>query len=701
MNVLKAKLTKRYLWIVLIVVLFALSSIYVIASHVMNNSVRSQIDHRDELNAKTLSYYVESKMRSIMSDMRIASSYVLGRNKEVYRSEMERMVSDDALYLFIQAYDRDGNVLIRVPNIDFPAPVRFEKIQRRLSWSKTVYVSNLITLPGGRKTVAIAYPSLDESGRYQGGVIAFLNLHALSDYLRKFTIGTEGMNMILDRNGTIIAHSNETYIGRSLSGRYVGNALQKDRFGLWQGKLFGSEMVVAYRPFLLGKLGLIVGETIEQAMAPARSVQSLLFKAFIVVFIIAMILTIFGISRVVRPVLSLMKQVNEYKEDKRNRFDHVKTKDELEDLSTVLEQMAQALTEKERKLFYILESIPYAVITTDQEGTIVTFNSGAERLTLYRRNEVIGRSIFDFSFKPEKEEFVLLKTLMEGKAVEEAESYIFDKNGQKHDVRIYSSLFKRESHERIGSILVIRDVGELKRMEEHLKQSERLASLGQLTAGIAHEVKNPLSIIRAAAEAIDFEFQDEDTDTELVRELTSDILESSDRMDGLLQDFLQLTKGDSNDQTEQIDIVAVLDDLLQLLKQKIESFEITVIRRYQVEEAFVYGNKNRLTQVFLNIVLNSFQAMEYRGTLTVSIKDHDPDWQIEITDTGEGIPESKIKWIFNPFFSTKPEGTGLGLSIAHEIIMQHQGGISAKGEKDGGTTISIKLPKMDEEGRSH
>src|SRR5690606_13337144 len=129
------------------------------------------------------------------------------------------------------------------------------------------------------------------------------------------------------------------------------------------------------------------------------------------------------------------------------------------------------------------------------------------KLTLFRREEVIGQSLFELPLKSNKEEFVSWKTLQEGRAFEEVESYIFDKDKRKHDVRIYSSLFRGDNDETIGAIVVMRDVGEIKQLERYLKQSERLASLGQLTAGISHEIKNPLSIIQAAVEAIQLELQ--------------------------------------------------------------------------------------------------------------------------------------------------------------------------------------------------
>ncbi|MCI2256706.1 ATP-binding protein [Domibacillus sp. PGB-M46] len=697
MNIFKATLTKRYLLIVLIVILFVLSSIYGIANYVTNKSVKSQIEYRDELITKTLSTHIEVLMNRVITETSEVSPFVLTYNEKsyhFYKDEIESMVTKDSLYLFIQAVDEEGKELVKVPDIPFSTGIQIKEVTERISWSKTSYVSNLIALPDGRETLCIASPAVDENGKYKGGVIAFLNLEVLSTYLQAYTIGEQGVNLMIDRKGSIIADTNNHYIGQPISEHPLGIYLKKERYGLWNGDLLDKNMVAAYRPLSLGNVGLIVAEPIDQAMLPAKSVMMLLLKGFIFVFIIAIGLTIFGTSRVVKPVLSLIQQVKEYKENKRSDFDLVKTGDELEDLSLVMAQMAKALTEKERKLFYILESIPYGVITTDQNGRITTFNKGAEKLTLFSRKEAVGQSIFELPIKNKKEEFFLYKTLKQGKAFEEVESYIYDKEQQKHDVRLYSSLFNGGKDDLVGSILVIRDVSEIKKLEEYLKQSERLASLGQLTAGIAHEVKNPLSIIQAAAEAIQFEIEDGELDDSSIPEYTRDILESADRMNRLLTDFLKLSKGDEKGTSQIINIVQTIDELLHLLRKNVSDKDIMVYRQYEVEQALVYGNKNGLTQVILNIILNSLQAMEHGGSLYIHVNAEQNGWKIEIKDSGKGIPASKLKWIFNPFYSTKSEGTGLGLSIAHEIITQHNGNIRATSIEGEGTSIFIYLPNI-------
>jgi len=701
MNVLLgSKLTKKYLLITLVVLWLTLSFLFWMTIRVMNDSFQSQIEYRDNLIAQSLTKRLNFMINKVINDIRLFSPYLLQaseQDRQFYLSEMERMVGREPLYMYIQVFDAEGNELARIPELSFGSKLDLSEIYQTLPWSKTYMISDALTLPGGMRTIAVAYPAIDEEGTYRGGIVSFINLETFSDYLQEVNIGNEGLNLIIDNRGTIIAHSNKQMIGENLHGHVLTDYLRKERYGIWKGMLFGEKMIVSYKPLFLGKFGLIVAEPVKQANAPAREVAFVLLQVFLIVLLIAVILTVILTSRVVKPILALTNQARAYKKNRNVHFEPVKTNDELEVLALVMDQMARELMDKERRLFYILESIPYCVITTDNQGIITTFNRAAEELTLNSREDVIGKSIFEIPLKEDKEKFLLKRTLEEGKEFDEAESYIIDRNNNRHDVKIYSSLLRGVDQSIIGTITVIRDVSEIKRLEEYVRQKERLAALGQLTAGIAPEIKNPLSIIQAAAEAIELERGEmhrtgtEDTISEFIR----DILDSTERMNRLLSDFLMLTKGEGDGEKTECDIISVLDELVHLMRKRFSDAGIEVIRSYEVPAATVMGNRNRLIQVFLNVFFNSIQAMEQTGgTLQIRVKERSRDWLVEIEDSGKGIPAAQLKWIFNPFYSTKEKGTGLGLSISHEIIVKHQGKIWAESMEGKGTTIFVQLPKM-------
>lgn len=692
----QSKLTKRYLLISLLVTFCALGLLYFVTYHVMNASVREEMEYRNQLMAKTIAKKTNYLFTNLINETRLVSGYLLKdlEERDDYLAEMEGIISRNPLYLHGKIFDENGVVISSIPNVHIAGASKdMAEIVERLSWSKTFFISNMITLEDNKKTIAVAYPTIDKDENFKGGAILFINLRVLSQFLNQVKIGEAGINALIDRNGTLISHQNENYLGVSLAGHTVVENLYKSRSGIWEGVLFSKDMIYAYQPIQQGDFGIIVGEPIDQALASTKDVQSLLLKGFFAVLLVTFIFTLIATSSFIKPINKLIKQAKEYKESKRSSFSIVKTGDELEVLSITMDEMARALLNKEKRLFNILESIPYAVITTDKEGKIETYNKGAEQLTHFERGKVIGKRIIDLPIKNSKEEFFSWQTLQDGKEFNDVESHILDKQGKKHDVRIYSSLFYNENDDNIGAIIIIRDVSEIKKLEEYLEQSERLAALGQLTAGIAHEIKNPLSIIIAAADAIELELKDNVCCNPLLKEMTADIIETSDRMSNLLTDFLKMSKSKAQENITDVDLVAILTELLTLLRKNLDDHHITVQQNFQVETAIVTAVENKLNQVFLNIILNSIQAMENGGLLTIEVKEDELDWEVIITDTGEGIAESEIKWIFNPFHTTKKEGTGLGLSIAYEIIMQHEGEIEAFSSIGKGTSLIVCLPK--------
>jgi PAS domain S-box-containing protein len=695
-RLLQSKLTKQFLTKTLIIVLLVLVSIYWLTIHVLETNVEQEVSYRDALLAKTMSKQMETLLNSMMDEIRMVTNYVStsGQNEHAFfYAEMERIIINNPLYMFVEAFDKQGRVLTRVPEVKLDTASDLSAIQERLSWSKTRYISNLVTV-NQKDTIIISYPALDENGDYVGGVAAFIKLNVLSDFLNDLKVGKEGFLLLVDREGFIIAHSDPSMIGQSLKDHPIYDNVYKERYGIWQGDLFNDEMIVAYRPLPIGGIGLLAGETVHQALAPSRQVKLLLFQGFIIILLLTVGLVLFGTSKILKPVLQLIGQARAYKEGRRKQFDLTHHNNELDELAKVMGQMAQELSDKERRLFYILESIPYCVFTTDNTGRITTFNKSAEELLLFRKEEVIGKSIIELPFKENVEEFFSWKTLRQGIEFNEVESYVFDKNKKRYDVKLYSSIFRDEDDQPIGAILVMRDVSEIKKLEEYLRQSERLAALGQLTAGVAHEIKNPLSIIQAAAEAVELELKEGNPNSTATLELISDILETTDRMNGLLLQFLALSK-DSGIEVEKttVSLKSVVGEILHMLRNKFQDHKIKVKHSTESDYPNVYGDRNQLTQVFLNIILNSIQAMESGGYLDVRIHDTESEWKVQISDTGKGIASSKLHRIFNPFFSTKRDGTGLGLSIAHEIIIQHNGKLWAESIEGQGTTLTIHLPK--------
>jgi len=247
----------------------------------------------------------------------------------------------------------------------------------------------------------------------------------------------------------------------------------------------------------------------------------------------------------------------------------------------------------------------------------------------------------------------------------------------------------RESLERTVHLLQEKSI--------QLIESEKLASIGILASGVAHEINNPLANISLTAETIKETGKDL-TDAELV-ELVGDILSQTDRATAVVANLLGYATSMKNSRTGDEDICAVVTQSITMVAHELKLHDIDLVQQIPVAPLMVKGNRGRLEQVFVNIMLNAVQAMDHKGVLSVTVR---PDGNsagndavIEIADTGPGITEENIKKIFDPFFTTKSagEGTGLGLYVSYGIIQEHGGEIQVESTQGIGTLFRIRLPR--------
>ena len=228
-------------------------------------------------------------------------------------------------------------------------------------------------------------------------------------------------------------------------------------------------------------------------------------------------------------------------------------------------------------------------------------------------------------------------------------------------------------------------------IEEQLRRADRLSALGELSAGMAHEIGNPLGSIKGTAEILRDAFPPEDKR----REFTAILIKEVDRLGGVVRDFLRFAKP-APVGLGRFDVNEALREVLLLTRQQTLKNRVqTVFESGPV--APVAGDAEKVKQAFLNLVLNGIQAMAEGGTLTVSTRTVDGQAEIGIADTGQGIAAEDLERIFNPFFTTRQEGTGLGLAITHRIVEGHGGKIEVKSEVGRGTRFVMRLPLAKEE----
>ena len=233
----------------------------------------------------------------------------------------------------------------------------------------------------------------------------------------------------------------------------------------------------------------------------------------------------------------------------------------------------------------------------------------------------------------------------------------------------------------------------LEETQSQLIQSEKLASIGQLAAGVAHELNNPMSGIMGFTQLL----LEDKTLSEQHRKDLGTIYTQSQRCRTIIQNLLQFSRRQDPKKAD-IDPGVVLQQTIDLVKYEFSSSGVTLVTHISEGLAHVFGDPQQLQQVFLNLLVNARQALNGSPKNQISVKaSSEPGWVvIRIADNGPGIPREIIGKIFDPFFTTKPvgQGTGLGLSICHGIIQQHQGSIEVQSEVDVGTTFIVRLPAM-------
>jgi PAS domain S-box-containing protein len=359
-------------------------------------------------------------------------------------------------------------------------------------------------------------------------------------------------------------------------------------------------------------------------------------------------------------------------------------------------QLYQEVLVMKRYLENVLENIGNGLIAVDWSGTITTFNSAAERLTGISAGEALGKKA-DEVLDP-----AISGLIVQAMETAEAKSKVELELQAGEAVRFVScstAVVEAPESGRRGAILVMSDVTQVKELEREKSQIERLASLGQVAAGIAHEIKNPLVSIKTFAELLPEKYENPEFRLDFSRIVSQEI----ERINNLVTELLSFTRS-SRLQCEEVDAEALMDEVLLLLSPQMDRQNVRVKRQYDPGVRPLWADKNQLKQAFLNVCLNGIQAMTGGGELRISIlaesgrdhtgKDIAPGGKVKIVveDTGVGISAKEKDRVFDPFFTTKPEGVGIGLSISHKIVVDHGGTIQIRSRQGEGATFEICLP---------
>jgi signal transduction histidine kinase len=245
----------------------------------------------------------------------------------------------------------------------------------------------------------------------------------------------------------------------------------------------------------------------------------------------------------------------------------------------------------------------------------------------------------------------------------------------------------------VGNIIIIEDVTERVHLEEQLQISDKMASVGLLAAGVAHEVNTPLTGISSFTQMLLNGADPDDPRTRMLEKIEQQTFRAAKIVNGLLN--LARSSVSNTDETALVDVNAVIGDVLALLEPQLVASKIKVRRDLCPSPALVAGIEHKLQQVFLNLFLNARDAMPKGGWLSVGTRIDNQHVIAEVADTGSGIPSEHLSRIYDPFFTTKliGKGTGLGLSITYGIVREHEGTLTCQSAIGQGTRFTVSLPE--------
>jgi len=338
----------------------------------------------------------------------------------------------------------------------------------------------------------------------------------------------------------------------------------------------------------------------------------------------------------------------------------------------------------------VLETAGALVVVLDTEGRIVRFNRACEQATGYSLEEVRGRAIWDLFLVPEEVGPVraAFTTLRGGDAPNRHENYWVAKDGARRLISWTNTAIL----DRTGAVEYIigtgLDITEITRVQDQLLRTERLAELGTLASGMAHEIGTPMNVILGRAEYLIQRTQEETTKKGL-----ETIVGQVERITKIMNQLLTFARRRPSERRP-MDISWTVQDILEVLRERLARHRIQVETTFAPSLPLVYADPDQMSQVLLNLVINAIHAMPEGGTLRLGLRPKGQQMTLTVTDTGHGIPRGDLEKIFVPFFTTKEvgKGTGLGLTVVQGIIQEHGGSIEVDSEPGRGTTFTITLP---------
>jgi PAS domain S-box-containing protein len=652
-------------------------------------------------------------------------------------------------YYQIRYINESGMEIIRVDSYgDWAGVIPREKLQNK---SDRYYFIDSMRYPEGecyvspmdynvewgivetplKPVVRFATPVFDTERKNRGIIIINLYGSYIVEQIQKMNIVKGGITFLANQKGGYLAYlMDSAYLNNQTSGvsattsdtknlntDYSADVVSRIISGE-NGTEIHKDKIISYKSIPTGdrlaKSFWIISHVYPKEIifdSVTKLKIAFMIIGFVTVFL-SVIIGIFVARHFTLPLSEFLKDVDFIAEGDFSHRLNINSKDELEQLADRFNLMAEKLEEQRKKVINwneelkrevekrtrelkfeknrfegILTCAAEGIIVADESHKVVMINPSAEKILGIHRNDIIGKNFLQCHRRPENVEEIINKEKSGNLPLSTVAVY----NSKILDINVVSVKLDERNH---GSMMIFRDITDRHKLEESQKklekqmfQAEKLSSLAVLSAGLSHEIGNPLAAIKVVVQAMESELSLSGNQKRFPERIITEV----NRLNSFLRTFSDFARPTEKHVTT-IDPVKVIKDVLFWINKKASNQGISIIYRDNGAIPMIKADPQQIHHVLINLIINAMDATPNGGKITILTESDGAGIKIKVSDTGKGIPPDIIERIFDPFFTTKPTGTGLGLSIAHKIVHDHGGEINVLSEEGKGTTFEVILP---------
>jgi PAS domain S-box-containing protein len=695
---------------IMIVFAFITVVLFLIVGILFLNSTQTAINASKERELTTLSEETSNKIERFLferyGDIQVISESPILKSSDISKDlklkYLENVRKAYETYDFIIVTDANGNIDLASGNIENDSSYKqfFSYVK-----SGEIFVSDFIYNEKSKSYVMyFISPIMDDNNNLIGTVVERMNFFSIDDIVKNVHPGKSGYAYIIDMTGKYIMSS-------SANTPEIKGPLSSS-----QGILYSTNNSIDYisalnplkkYPSQTNTWSLVVEEPVKEAFEVTTKLRNYIIITILFSALALLVLANIMTKLITRPIKRLVMKTQSAAEGDFVQDINVESRDEigslassfnilLSNLKSMMNQVLEvsgeiaSLEEIRQYVDRFFENIPSAIITADNYGTITSINNAACQILDCDKNAVLGKNINDESISIKLEPVInLLKDGIEKEAVYIKHILKIKSSTNKEiPVMINTSIQKDSGGKLLGVIGAFRSLEEIKNFEESMVRAKNLASVGALSAGMAHEIRNPLTSIKGYAQFIKLELGESNPLNEDINIIINEV----DRLNGILDRFLAFARP-NQPKLESCNVNDIIRDIVKLLSK--DTLPKNIILKTELETIPNSSlDYEQIEQAVLNVAINALQAMKNGGTLTLNTHYNAFEKLVEISiaDTGPGITNENLEDIFEPFYTTKPKGTGLGLAITSTIIESHKGFIEVKSAPEQGTQFIIKLP---------